>query len=68
MEALENGKSFELKYRLNINNQPQYYHLKTIRKNGKDIIFGVQNVDKKVRRELSEDMRPSGRKAAVYPE
>ena len=54
-EALKNGKSFDLRYRLVINNEPQYYYLKVIRMQGEDIIIGVQNVDRQTRRELEED-------------
>ena len=56
LETLESGKSFDLRYRLNINNQPRYYYLKTIRSYGSDIIIGVQNVDAQTRREMKEDM------------
>ena len=56
METLEKGKSFDLRYRMNINNQPVYYFLKTIRNNGADIIIGVQNVDEQTRSEMKEDM------------
>ncbi len=52
---LENGKSFDLRYRLNINNEPQYYYLKTIRMNDGNVIIGVQNVDRQTRREMEED-------------
>ena len=55
MEALENGESFDLRYRLNIDNQPQYYYLKTIRSSSEDIIIGVQNVDKQTRHEIEEN-------------
>ena len=54
-EALKNGKSFDLRYRLNINNEPKYYYLKTIRMYNDDIIIGVQNVDKQTRQELEEN-------------
>ena len=55
--ALESGESFGLNYRLNDENNPQYYFLKTIRKKGEDIIIGVQNIDKQVRRELKDQER-----------
>lgn len=55
LAALENGKSFDLRYRLIIDDKPQYYYLKTIRKNSEDIIIGVQNVDKQTRLEMEED-------------
>ena len=54
-EALKSGKSFDLRYRLNINNEPQYYYLKVIRSQGENIIIGVRNVDRQTRRELEED-------------
>ena len=52
VQALENGKSFSLTYRLNINGEPRYFFLKTIRQNDKDIIIGVQDVDAEKRKEL----------------
>ena len=54
MGALEKGKSFALNYRLVIDGEPQYYFLKSIRKNDEDIIIGVQNVDEQMRRELKD--------------
>ena len=53
-EALESGKSLGLNYRLFIDGKPRYYFLKAIRKNGKDIIIGVQNVDEQRRRDLKD--------------
>lgn len=53
-QVLDDDESFRLNYRLIVDGKPQYYHLKTIRKNDKDIIVGVQNVDKQIRRELKE--------------
>lgn len=54
LEAVKNGKSFSVQYRLVINGEPQYYFLKTIRGTGPDnkfIIIGVRNIDAQVRRE-----------------
>lgn len=52
VQALADGKSFSLTYRLNINGEPRYFFLKTIRQNDKDIIIGVQDVDAEKRKEL----------------
>lgn len=54
LDALKNGKSFALRYRLIIDNEPCYYFLKTIKSSGNEIIIGVQNVDEQTRREKSE--------------
>ena len=53
-EALKKGKSLGLNYRLFIDGKPQHYFLKAIRKNGEDIIVGVQNVDEQRRRDLKD--------------
>ena len=52
VQALADGKSFSLTYRRNINGEPRYFFLKTIRQNDKDIIIGVQDVDAEKRKEL----------------
>ena len=49
--ALKDGSSFSLNYRLNINGEPRYFFLKTIRANDRSIIIGVQDVDAEKRRE-----------------
>lgn len=54
MDALANGDSFSLRYRLSVDNQPQYYFLKTIRSTSEDIIIGVRNVDAQTRRDNKE--------------
>ena len=52
MDALDNGRSFMLNYRLVIDGVPVYYSLKTIRSySDQSIIIGVRNVDKQTRRE-----------------
>ncbi|MEE5993331.1 MAG: GGDEF domain-containing protein [Oscillospiraceae bacterium] len=53
-QALKDGKSFSLTYRLNIDGEPQYFFLKTIQGNDKDIVIGVQNIDEQKRKELDE--------------
>lgn len=53
-EALETGKSFGLNYRLFIDGKPLHYFLKAIKKNGEDIVIGIQNVDEQRRRELQD--------------
>ena len=54
IDAIKNGGSFTLNYRLVINGIPRHYNLKTIKGTGKDdkyIIIGVSNIDAQVRRE-----------------
>ena len=56
MTALENGRSFSLTYRLNLEGNPHYFSLKAIRASDHNIIIGVQDVDARKRKELeSED-------------
>ena len=55
VKALENGKSFSLTYRLNINGEPKYFSLKTIRSSDRSIIIGVQNIDEQKRKELKAE-------------
>ena len=52
IDSLANGSFFELRYRLNINDKPVHYYLKTIRNKGEDIIIGVKNVDAQVRSDM----------------
>ena len=52
VKALENGKSFYLTYRLNINGEPKYFFLKTIRSGNSNIIIGVQDIDEQRRYEV----------------
>ncbi len=57
LEAVKNGSSFTLDYRLMTDGEPCHYHLKTIRGTGADdgyIIIGVRNVDAQVKREQAE--------------
>ncbi len=55
LEALKNGQSFSLTYRLNIEGQPRYFFLKTIRGRDENVIIGVQDIhEQKMREELSE--------------
>ncbi len=54
VEAVKNGKSFTLKYRLVLNGHPEFYYLKTIRGTGTDnkyIFIGVRNIDAQERRD-----------------
>ena len=54
LSAVKDGRSFDLTYRLVINEEPQYYYLKTIRGTGPDnkfIIIGVRNIDAQYRRD-----------------
>ena len=55
LKALENGRSFSLTYRLNIDGDPHYFSLKTIRASDHNIIIGVQDVDARKRRELESE-------------
>ena len=55
VKALENGKSFSLTYRLNINGEPKYFFLKTIRSGNSNIIIGVQDIDEQKHRELEAE-------------
>ncbi len=54
-QALKNGKSFSLTYRLVIEGKPQYFFLKTIQGNDRNIVIGVQNVDEQKRKELEAE-------------
>ena len=53
--ALENGRSFSLTYRLNIDGSPHYFFLKAIRASDHNIIIGVQDVDARKRKELEKE-------------
>lgn len=55
LKALENGRSFSLTYRLNIEGNPHYFFLKTIRASDHNIIIGVQDVDDRKRKELEQE-------------
>ena len=55
MKALENGRSFSLTYRLNIEGNPHYFSLKAIRASNHNIIIGVQDVDDRKRKELEHE-------------
>ncbi|MCR5628742.1 GGDEF domain-containing protein [Eubacterium sp.] len=52
INALNEGKSFTLNYRLNINGEPRYFFLKTIRAGEEYILVAVRDVDEEKRREL----------------
>lgn len=55
MQALENGLSYSIGYRLNIGGEPRYYALKTIRADDNSIVIGVQDIDEQKRRELAAE-------------
>ena len=55
VKSLENGQSFSLTYRLNIEGTPRYFFLKTIRANNRNIIIGVQDIDAQKRKELEAE-------------
>ncbi|MCR4644573.1 MAG: sensor domain-containing diguanylate cyclase [Oscillospiraceae bacterium] len=54
-QALKDGKSFSLTYRLNIDGAPKYFFLKTIRGNDRSIIIGVQDIDAQKRQEIEAE-------------
>lgn len=55
LDALKDGKSFSLGYRLVIEGEPKYYFLKAIRGSDNSIVIGVQNIDEQRRRELAAE-------------
>ena len=55
IDAVENGRSFSLTYRLTLDGDPQYFNLKTIRSPGGEIIVGVRNIDEEKRKELEAE-------------
>ena len=58
LDAVRDGKSVSVNYRLLVDGKPLYYFLKMIRGAGEDdryIVIGVQNVDAQKRRELAAD-------------
>jgi len=55
MTALENGRSFSLTYRLDLDGSPHYFTLKAIRASDHNIIIGVQDVDDRKRKELEHE-------------
>lgn len=55
LQALKDGRSFSLTYRLNIEGKPRYFFLKTIRGRDENIIIGVQDIhEQKMREEMAE--------------
>ena len=52
LDAVQNGRSFSLRYRLIVDGKPQYYFLKIIKGNDERIIVGVQNIDEQTRPEI----------------
>ncbi|MCR4639627.1 GGDEF domain-containing protein [Ruminococcus sp.] len=54
-QALENGHSFSLTYRLVIDGVPRYFFLKTIRSDDRSIIVGVRDIDAEKRKELEAE-------------
>jgi len=52
LKSVEDGKSFSLTYRLNIDGKPIYYFLKTIKAGEKYILVAVRDIDEVKRREL----------------
>ncbi|MBR1797020.1 MAG: EAL domain-containing protein [Clostridiales bacterium] len=54
-EALKDGKSFSINYRLLVNGQHLYYYLKTIKSDDDKVIIGVQDVDEQRKLELEEN-------------
>lgn len=54
-QALKNGKSFSLTYRLKINGKPRFFFLKTIQAHDSSIVIGVQDIDEEKRKELEAE-------------
>ncbi|WP_303834280.1 GGDEF domain-containing protein [Ruminococcus flavefaciens] len=54
-QALENGRSFSLTYRLVINGEPRYYFLKSIRSDDRSIIIGVRDIHEEKIKELEAE-------------
>ena len=54
-QALENGRSFSLTYRLVIDGVPRYFFLKTIRSDDRSIVIGVRDIDAEKRKELENE-------------
>ena len=52
LEAVKDGGSFTHTYRLNINGEPRYFFLKTIRAGEEYILVAVRDIDEEKRREL----------------
>ena len=55
LQALQDGRSFSLTYRLKINGSPRYFFLKTIRANDKSVVIGVQDIHEQKQKELLEE-------------
>ena len=54
-QALEDGRSFSLTYRLVIDGVPRYFFLKTIRSDDRSIVIGVRDIDAEKRKELENE-------------
>lgn len=55
IEALKDGKSFSLNYRLVFDGVPYHYFLKTIKSTNDNIVIGVQNIDEQRKREIQSN-------------
>ncbi|MBQ4362965.1 MAG: GGDEF domain-containing protein [Oscillospiraceae bacterium] len=55
LQALQDGRSFSLTYRLKINGSPRYFFLKTIRANDKSVVIGIQDIHEQKQKELLEE-------------
>ena len=55
IDALKNGSSFVLRYRLVTDDGEKYYALKTIKGDDERIFIAVQNIDEQVRKEKSDE-------------
>ena len=54
-QALKDGKSFSLTYRLTIDGKPRYFYLKTIQGTDSTIVIGVQDIDTQKRKEIETE-------------
>ncbi|MBP5578573.1 MAG: GGDEF domain-containing protein [Ruminococcus sp.] len=54
-QALEDGRSFSLTYRLIIDGMPRYFFLKTIRSDDRSIVIGVRDIDAEKRKSLETE-------------
>ena len=55
IEAIKDGKSFSLNYRLVFDGVPYHYFLKTIKSTNDNIVIGVQNIDEQRKREIQSN-------------
>ena len=65
LSMTENGRIFELEYRLIINDEAHYVRLKAVQtENGENLIIALDNIDEEVRRE--QEMKAISEKNVVF--